>query len=98
MQLKDLIYVKSIKLGEEALEEGNVRVGGIRKVAGVPTGHAVVMLQEGGQNSIVIVGGANICCWPERLGEEEREVVRKAGIVLLQREIPDWVNIQVAEV
>ncbi|KAK9109964.1 hypothetical protein Sjap_018024 [Stephania japonica] len=43
------------------------------------------MLQSGGQNSIIIVGGAN-------MGAN-----RNARIVLLQREIPDYVNIQVAK-
>ncbi|KAF6172418.1 hypothetical protein GIB67_025923, partial [Kingdonia uniflora] len=38
------------------------------------------------------------CCWPELLSDEDLEVVRNAGIVLLQREIPDLVNIQVAKV
>jgi hypothetical protein len=32
------------------------------------------------------------------LSEKELQVVRNAGIVLLQREIPDSVNIQVAKV
>ncbi|KAF6174674.1 hypothetical protein GIB67_008729 [Kingdonia uniflora] len=37
------------------------------------------------------------CCWPELLYDEDLEIVRNAGIVLLQREIPDLVNIQVAK-
>ncbi|KAK9153234.1 hypothetical protein Sjap_000714 [Stephania japonica] len=35
--------------------------------------------------------------WRKVLEEGELEVVRNAGIVLLQREIPDYVNIQVAK-
>jgi ribokinase len=70
----------------------------VRNLSDVPTGHAVVMLQPDGQNSIIIVGGANMSCWPEKLSDEDLEVVRKAGVVLLQREIPDLVNIQVAKV
>ncbi|KAJ6822320.1 ribokinase isoform X1 [Iris pallida] len=50
-----------------------------------------------GENSIVIVGGANMLGWPERTGEEDTEVFMGAGAVLLQREIPDSVNIQAAE-
>ncbi|KAF6172303.1 hypothetical protein GIB67_024925 [Kingdonia uniflora] len=38
------------------------------------------------------------CCWLELLSDEDLEVVRNAGIVLLQREIPDLVNIQVAKI
>ncbi|XWS27469.1 hypothetical protein CRYUN_Cryun26dG0117700 [Craigia yunnanensis] len=64
---------------------------------GVPTGHAMVMLQSDGQNSIIIVGGANMSSWPDKLSCQDLDVVKKAGIVLLQREIPDSVNIQVAK-
>lgn len=86
------------KLITEALENGGVRLDYLNTVDAAPTGHAVVMLQPDGQNSIIIVGGANMNCWPEPLSEKELEVVRNAGIVLLQREIPDSVNIQVAKV
>lgn len=86
------------KLIAEALEDGGVRVDYLTTVSNAPTGHAVVMLQSDGQNSIIIVGGANMSCWPETLSEEYLEIVKNAGIVLLQREIPDSVNIQVAKV
>ncbi|CAH8391075.1 unnamed protein product [Eruca vesicaria subsp. sativa] len=69
----------------------------VRSVKDEPTGHAVVMLQEDGQNSIIIVGGANMRGWPEKMSDEELEIVRNAGVVLLQREIPDSINIQVAK-
>ncbi|XVE52912.1 hypothetical protein DITRI_Ditri02bG0162400 [Diplodiscus trichospermus] len=86
------------KLITEALESGGVRSEYLKSLGGgVPTGHAVVMLQSDGQNSIIIVGGANMSCWPEKLSDEDLDVVMKAGIVLLQREIPDSVNIQVAK-
>ncbi|KAG8386491.1 hypothetical protein BUALT_Bualt03G0154100 [Buddleja alternifolia] len=84
------------KLITEALESGGVLLDHLSVVDDAPTGHAVVMLQSGGQNSIIIVGGANMACWPETLSPEDLEVVKNAGIVLLQREIPDSVNIQVA--
>lgn len=86
------------RLITEALEGGGVHLGYLKTVPGAPTGHAVVMLQSDGQNSIIIVGGSNMSCWPNELSEEDLEVVRNAGIVLLQREIPDWVNTQVAKV
>ncbi|KAL9660702.1 hypothetical protein QQ045_025519 [Rhodiola kirilowii] len=85
------------KLVTEALEEGGVRLNYVNVVADAPTGHAVVMLQAGGENSIIIVGGSNMRGWPEPLGDEFLGVVRRGGIVLLQREIPDHVNIQVAK-
>ncbi|KAH0656570.1 hypothetical protein KY285_031452 [Solanum tuberosum] len=85
------------KLITEALESGGVCVDHLTTVSNAPTGNAVVMLQSDGENSIIIVGGANMSCWPEELSYEDLEIVRSAGIVLLQREIPDFVNIQVAK-
>lgn len=85
------------RLITEALKNGGVNLDCVRNLSDAPTGHAVVMLQPDGQNSIIIVGGANMSCWPEKLSDEDLEVVRKAGVVLLQREIPDLVNIQVAK-
>lgn len=85
------------KLIAEALEGGGVLLDHLSIVGDAPTGHAVVMLQTDGQNSIIIVGGANMASWPETLPPEDLEVVKNAGIVLLQREIPDSVNIQVAK-
>ncbi|WZY70638.1 hypothetical protein YC2023_002878 [Brassica napus] len=55
------------------------------------------MLQSDGQNSIIIVGGANMIGWPEKMIDDELEIVRNAGVVQLQREIPDSINIQVAK-
>ncbi|XP_006348341.1 ribokinase [Solanum tuberosum] len=85
------------KLITEALESGGVCVDHLTTVSNAPTGNAVVMLQSDGENSIIIVGGANMSCWPDELSYEDLEIVRSAGIVLLQREIPDFVNIQVAK-
>ncbi|CAF1895292.1 unnamed protein product [Brassica oleracea var. botrytis] len=50
-----------------------------------------------GQNSIIIVGGANMRGWTEKMSDDELEIVRNADGVLLQREIPDSINIQVAK-
>ncbi|KAL7591890.1 hypothetical protein Lser_V15G35037 [Lactuca serriola] len=85
------------KLIMEALEGGGVHIDHLNEVSEEPTGHAVVMLQSDGQNSIIIVGGANMCGWPENLANDDLETVKNAGIVLLQREIPDSINIQVAK-
>ncbi|KAL6006371.1 hypothetical protein ACLOJK_037322 [Asimina triloba] len=86
------------KLITDALDAGGVHLRYIKIVEDAPTGHAVVMLLSGGQNSIIIVGGANMSCWPSQLPADDLELVRNAGMVLLQREIPDWVNAQVAKV
>ncbi|KAJ0101266.1 hypothetical protein Patl1_05066 [Pistacia atlantica] len=86
------------KLITGALSECGVGLEYVSVVKGnLPTGHAVVMLQADGQNSIIIVGGTNMSGWPEKFDDEGLKVVKNAGIVLLQREIPDSVNIQVAK-
>ncbi|RZB66036.1 Ribokinase isoform B [Glycine soja] len=81
----------------DALRGGGVRLDSLTVVASAPTGHAVVMLQSNGQNSIIIIGGANMSCWPSTLPRQHLDLVAQAGIVLLQREIPDAVNVQVAQ-
>ncbi|XP_031272404.1 ribokinase-like [Pistacia vera] len=86
------------KLITGSLSECGVGLEYVSVVKGnLPTGHAVVMLQADGQNSIIIVGGTNMSGWPEKFDDEGLKVVKNAGIVLLQREIPDSVNIQVAK-
>ncbi|ESQ35086.1 hypothetical protein EUTSA_v10007918mg [Eutrema salsugineum] len=89
------------KLIADALGDGSdgsgVHLDYVRSVTDEPTGHAVVMLQSDGQNSIIIVGGANMRGWPDKMSDDDLEIVRNAGVVLLQREIPDSINIQVAK-
>jgi sugar/nucleoside kinase (ribokinase family) len=48
-----------------------------------------------GENSIIIVGGANQASW--QLSESAKQLVQRAGAVLLQREIPEAVNTEVAQ-
>lgn len=90
------------KLIRDALATCGVHLEYLSSVS-VPTGHAVVMLQPGGQNSIIIVGGANVS-WP-RLEDtvshfpvSTQQLIRQAGAVLLQREIPDAVNFEAAKI
>ncbi|KAJ4876932.1 hypothetical protein Rs2_41950 [Raphanus sativus] len=52
------------------------------------------MLELNGQKLIIIVGGANMRGWPEKMIDDELEIVRDAGVVQLQREISDSTNIQ----
>jgi ribokinase len=44
------------------------------------------------------VGGANMEGWAAGVESDDLELIRQAGVLLLQREIPDWVNIQAAQV
>ena len=59
-------------------------------------GLGIVMLTERGVPSAVVVGGANVEDWPEdddALALELRSAVDGAKIVMLQREIPNRVNV-----
>ncbi|KAF2590455.1 hypothetical protein F2Q70_00039237 [Brassica cretica] len=50
------------------------------------------------KNLIIIVGGDNTSGWSEKMSGDELEIVSNAGVVLLQRVIPDSINIQVSKV
>jgi ribokinase len=73
-----------------ALAEAGADLSPSRDVPG-PTGQAFILLQQGGENSIVLVGGANRA-WEA----EPRFELAGAGALLLQREIPDSVNLAAA--
>lgn len=69
--------------------------GTVRKLDQQATGTALVMLLPSGENSIVIAGGANTAAWD--LSQQQKDTILKAKAVLLQREIPDSVNLHVAQ-
>jgi ribokinase len=60
-----------------------------------PTGQAFILLQRGGENSIVIVAGANHA-W-SGLDAGSLAAIRSARCLLLQREVPEAVNLAAAE-
>ena len=78
----------------EALRAAGVSTHAVATVDSVATGTAVVLLQPGGENSIVIVGGANTAEW--RWPQEARDAVASADAVLLQREVPEATNLAAA--
>ena len=59
-----------------------------------PTGQAIIVLQPDGENSIIIVGGANTA-WSAP-GEEALRQVAASGMLLLQREVPESVSLVAA--
>lgn len=62
-----------------------------------PSGQAFVFIYPDGDNSIVIVGGAN-ATWPQSLPSAVIQAIQSAAIVLLQCEIPAEINFLVAKV
>jgi ribokinase len=77
----------------EALRGAGVDLRALVVSAGA-SGQAMILLQSGGENSIVVVPGANER-WT-RLGSAARAALARSSAVLLQREIPDAVALDAA--
>ena len=60
---------------------------------GVPSGQAFILLQRGGQNSIILVAGANHA-WPDSAALLPRlePSLHQSRVLMLQREIPQSIN------
>ncbi|AGT10079.1 ribokinase [Paracoccus aminophilus] len=67
----------------EVLEGAGVATSGIARMAQTPTGHAIIMVEDGGENSIVLHGGANRALDPEQLAANLSEI--GAGDILLMQ-------------
>jgi ribokinase len=55
-----------------------------------PTGQAFIYSYPSGDNSIVIVGGANQSF--SKIPDAWVAAVKQADVVLMQREVPEWAN------
>ena len=76
---EDGLFLKNI------LEKENADASGI--VSGtIPTGHAIIQVSEGGENSIVLFGGANRS-WSNKDVEKIISEIPEGGVLLLQNEI-----------
>lgn len=72
-----------------ALAQSGVHLDLLQGVPG-ESGQAFILLQEGGENSIIIVSGANHA-WREPTAETFARIPQ-SGALLLQREVPEAVN------
>jgi ribokinase len=61
-----------------------------------PTGQAYILLQTGGENSIIVAPGAN-SVW-QGVDAALTAAIQQAGALLLQREIPEAVNLAAARI
>ena len=77
----------------QALVEAGVDCQHLARSAG-DSGQAMILLQAGGENSIIIVGGANQR-WTA-LESSAQAALRQGGALLLQREIPEAVSLAAA--
>ena len=82
---------------------GNVDVARSATLPDTPTGTAYILLFDDNDNAIVLLGGANQK-WPEaaalRSGAEGtrlRAAIKACVCVMLQREVPEYVNVVTAE-
>ncbi|WP_369134597.1 ribokinase [Modestobacter sp. I12A-02662] len=70
-----------------ALERGSVDVTHLQVEPGTPTGRALVVVDEAAENTIIVVGGANMRLTPAHV-EAAGDVVRGARVVVAQLEVP----------
>jgi len=52
-----------------------------------PTGHAVILVDDAGENQILVSGGANLCLAPEKVEQELSALAGGGHWVLLQNEV-----------
>lgn len=71
----------------KSLSEAGVEVGGLLKKEGQNTGTAFITVNKSGNNSIVVVPGANSAFRPEDI-EANRKLIEQCEIMILQLEIP----------
>jgi len=79
---------------KQVLIDNRVDISGCGQ-ADKPSGQAFIFLEADGSNSILIVGGSNVA-WPSSVQSFDR-LIRGASAVLLQREIPEYINEAVAQ-
>ena len=70
------------------LGESGTDIGYIAQIDGVPSGTAPIFVDGQGNNSIVVVAGANACCNTAYLMKNE-SLIRESDYVIFQMEIPE---------
>ena len=82
---------------KEVLKKENVNISQ-SLTADVPNGQALIFIDASGENSIIIIGGSNQA-WPDGpLDDSVVNTIASSDVLLLQREIPDRINVAVAEI
>lgn len=71
----------------DSLRGSNVDISHVETLDGVSTGTAIITVNAAGENSIIIIAGANAMCGQEYFAKN-RAVLDAADIVLTQLEIP----------
>ncbi len=87
----------SLLLADLAASGGGVKTSRCLVLDEMPTGTAYIMLYHDRDNCIVLLGGANQQ-WPTaaEVTEQLREPMTESAVVMLQREVPEFVNVAAA--
>lgn len=80
----------------DALKNSGVDIKHIKSISGASTGTAVILVEENGENRIVIVPGANAHMTLEHQSDLEK-IIKSAEILILQFEIPMETNLKLLE-
>lgn len=81
----------------ESLRRAGVSLELLETIRGIPTGSAFITVDNSGENSIVVVPGANGRCSADYARSLE-PVLRRTRILMLQMEIPVQTNVSAAAV
>ena len=70
-----------------ALQADGIDTHAVERIAGTPSGTAAILLRPDGENSIVVIPGANHALTPERV-RAQADRLRQARVVVAQLECP----------
>lgn len=72
---------------KENMKKSGTDTAGIAEIEHCPTGMAVIYVDDGGDNSIVVIAGANGVCDVEYLKQND-EMIQNSSYIIFQMEIP----------
>jgi ribokinase len=81
----------------DGLAERGVDCAGVRTVADTPSGHALIAVDGHGENTIIVIPGANAALTPADV-DGHAAAISAADVLLLQLEIPMAAVLRAAEV
>eukprot|EP01037_Dinobryon_pediforme_P002652 gene2652-2691_t len=73
------------QLALQGLQGNDVDVRFVRETQGVASGIATILVEQGGENRILVVSGANAHVMPADVSDE---LIASAGLIVMQLEIP----------
>ena len=78
------------------LDENQINTEGVRCTEDTPTGMAFIMSEKNGDNAIIINGGANMN-YGNEIEQSWKNIISQCNLLLLQREVPEKINILAAK-